>query len=115
MSDVKDISAEEFDREVKGSGSPAVLEFWVRSCDQCRKFKPVYETLPEVFGGRIRFLRMNMFKSMENLRLAEDLGVEQTPTTKVYCSGGEVGTIVGYLPLEEAEKTISELLRDCES
>ena len=41
MNDIKDISAEEFDREVKGSGGPAVLEFWVRSCDQCRKFKPV--------------------------------------------------------------------------
>ena len=115
VSDVKDISAEEFEREVKGSESPAVLEFWVRSCDQCRKFKPVYESLPEAFGGKVRFLRMNMLKSMENLWLAEGMGVEQTPTTKVYCSGGEVGTMVGYLPLEEAEKTITELLRDCES
>ena len=91
------------------------MEFWVRSCDQCRKFKPVYESLPEVFGGKVRFLRMNMLKSIENLRLAEDVGVEQTPTTKVYCSGGEVGAIVGYLPLEEAVKTIHELLQGCES
>jgi len=115
VNDIKDISAEEFDREVKGSGGPAVLEFWVRSCDQCRKFKPVYERLPEVIGGKVRFFRMNMLKTIENLRLAEDVGVEQTPTTKVFCSGEEVGEIVGYLPLEEAAKTMNELLQGCES
>ncbi len=115
MNDVKDISAEEYDREVKGSESPAVLEFWVRSCDQCRKFKPVYESLPEVIGGNVRFLRMNMLKTIENLRLAEDMGVEQTPTTKVFCSGEEIGEIVGYFPLEEATKRINELLQGCES
>ena len=115
MSDVKDISAEEFDREVKGSESPAVLGFWVRSCDQCRKFKPIYESLPEVIGGNVRFLRMNMLKTIENLRLAEDMGVEQTPTTKVFCSGEEIGEIVGYFPLEEAAKRINELLQSCES
>jgi thioredoxin 1 len=115
VNEIKDISAEEFDRELKGSESPAVLEFWVRSCDQCRKFKPVYERLPERLGGKVRFLRMNMLKTIENLRLSEDMGVEQTPTTKVYCSGEEVGEIVGYLPLEEAEKRIYELLQGCES
>ena len=115
MNDIKDISAEEFNHEVKRSKSPAVLEFWVRSCDQCRKFKPVYERLSEVIGGKVRFLRMNMLKTIENLRLAEDVGVEQTPTTKVFCSGEEAGEIVGYLPLEEAAKTINELLQGCES
>jgi len=115
VNDIKDISAEEFGREVKGLKSAAVLEFWVRSCDQCRKFKPVYERLPEVIGGKALFFRMNMLKTIENLRLAEDMGVEQTPTTKVFCSGEEVGEIVGYLPLEEAVKTINGLLHGCES
>jgi thioredoxin-like negative regulator of GroEL len=115
VNEIRDISAEEFDREVKGSDGLAVLEFWVRSCDQCRRFKPVYERLPEEIGGKPRFYRMNMLKTIENLRLAEGLGVEETPTTKVFCSGGEVGELVGYLPLEGAVKRISELLQACES
>ena len=115
MNDIKDISAEDFDREVKDSESPAVLEFWVRSCDQCRRFKPVYEKLPEAMGGKTRFLRMNMLKTIENLRLAEDMGVDATPTTKVFCSGDEVGELVGYYPLEEAVKRIGVLLQACES
>jgi thioredoxin 1 len=115
VNEIRDISAEEFESEVKGSDGPAVLEFWVRSCDQCRRFKPVYERLPEKIGGKARFYKMNMLKTIENLRLAEGLGVEETPTTKVFCSGGEVGEMVGYLPLEEAVEMINGLLQACES
>ncbi len=61
---------------------------------------------------------MNMMKSMENLRLAEGMGVEQTPTTKVFCGGSEVGEIVGYKTLEEAVGDLSSILgssEDCRS
>ena len=111
---VTDIEADSFDENIKGSDVPVVLEFWIRSCDFCRKFKPVYEQLPDAFGGRARFLRMNMMKSIENLRLAEGLGVEQTPTTKVFCGGGEVGEIVGFRTLEEAIGDIGSLIESSE-
>lgn len=112
---IKDISAEEFDREERGSEGPVVLEFWVRSCDQCRRLEPVYERLPEEMGDRARFYRINMLESIGNLLLAEGLGVEGTPTTKVFCSGAEVGAVIGYLPLEEAMERIGSLLRTYES
>ena len=118
MADIADIEADAFDEHIKGSDVPVVLEFWIRSCDFCRKFKPVYEQLPDAFGGSVRFLRMNMMRSIENLRLAEGMGVEQTPTTKVFCGGGEVGEIVGYRTLEEAVGDINSILgssEDCGS
>ena len=115
MNIIKDISSEDFEREVKGSDGSAIVEFWVRSCDQCRRFKPVYEKLPEKIEENVRFYRMNMLKTLENLRLAEGLGVEETPTTKVFCSGGEVGEVVGYLPLEEAVERLNGLLQACNS
>lgn len=105
-----EISAGSFDDEVAGSDKPVVLEFWVRSCGQCQKFKPVYEKLPEVFGDKVKFLRMNMLKSIENLRMAEGLGVEATPTTKLFCGDRVVGEIVGYRTLEEAVREIEEIL-----
>lgn len=110
MADLTDIEVDSFDEHVKGSNVPVVLEFWIRSCDFCRKFKPVYEQLPDAFGGRVRFLRMNMMKSIENLRLAEGLGVEQTPTTNVFCGGGEVGEIVGFRTLEAVIGEINSIL-----
>jgi thioredoxin 1 len=112
MTGIPDIQAESFEDEVKNAGGAVVLEFWIRSCSGCQKFKPVYDRLPDVMGDRVRFLRMNMMKSIENLRLAEGMGVEATPTTKVFCKGDEVGEIVGYRPLEEAVKEIEGALSE---
>ena len=114
MADITDIEADAFDEIVKSSDVPVVLEFWIRSCDFCRKFKPVYEQLPDMFGGRVRLLRMNMLKSIENLRLAEGMGVEQTPTTKVFCVGNEVGEIVGYRTLEEVVRDLNSIFESSE-
>lgn len=117
MADITDIEAGDFNEVVEGSDVPVVLEFWVRSCGFCQKFKPVYEKLPGVYGDKVRFLRMNMLKSIENLRLAEGMGVEQTPTTKVFCSGKEAGEIVGFVPLEKAVERLNWILdsEECRS
>ncbi|MFP3952004.1 MAG: thioredoxin family protein [Candidatus Bathyarchaeia archaeon] len=106
MPRILDIQADEFNSVVEEASIPVVLEFWVRSCRSCQRFKPVYEKLSEIFGDEVTFLKMNMMKSIENLRFAEDMGVEETPTTKVFCRGREVGEIVGYLLLEEAVEFI---------
>ena len=113
MNIVVDIEAETFEENVKAVDGLAVVEFWIRSCSQCKKFKPVYEKLPGIFGEGVRFLRMNMFKSIENLRLAEGLGVEETPTVKIFCKGIKVGEFVGYLPLNDAVEEVKTRLRSC--
>ncbi len=111
MVSVEEVQAGDFDEFKHGSGVVAV-EFWVRSCGECKKFRPVYEQLPEVYGDRIKFLSMNMLKSIENLRFAEGLGVEETPTTVLFCDGEAVGEIVGNRPLEEAVEEIEGILKN---
>ena len=64
-----DINAEQLDGYVE-QGGPVLLLIWIRNCDQCRRFKPIFNQLPEYYPG-VQFLRMNMFKTMENLKLAE--------------------------------------------
>ena len=51
-----------------------------------------------------------MFLNLENLKLAEGLGVEETPTLKLFCKGREIGQIIGYKPLDEVVKEIEEIL-----
>ena len=110
MEQVVEIPANSFNREVKGSDKPVVVEFWIRSCSICQKFRQVYEKLPEIFGDKVKFLKMNMFLSLENLKLAEDFGVEETPTLKLFCVGREIGEIIGYRPLDKVVKEIEEIL-----
>ena len=110
MSNVVDIQAKNFDSEITGSKKPVVVEFWIKSCGNCRKFKPVYDKLAEVFGDRLRFVRVNMFESVENLRLAEGLGVEETPTVKLFFKSKEIGQLIGFKPLDTATEEIESIV-----
>ena len=110
MVNVVEVSSKTFDKEVKAADKPIVIEFWIRSCGYCQKFKPIYEKLPEIFGNKVKFLEMNMFKSLENLKLAEGFGVEETPTLKFFCKDKEIGEIVGFRPLDKVVEEIEEIL-----
>jgi thioredoxin 1 len=114
MNQVVEVPAEHFEREVQNTDRPVVIEFWIRSCSFCQKFKPIYEKLPAIFGEKVKFFAMNMFRSLENLKLAEGLGVEDTPTLKIFCRGKEVGEIIGYRPLDKIVDEIREILKTTE-
>jgi hypothetical protein len=43
--------------------------------------------------------------------LAEGLGVEETPTLKIFCKGREIGQITGYRSLDDVVKEIEEVLK----
>ena len=110
VNQVVEIPADSFERVVKGSDKPVIVEFWIKSCGNCQKFRPVYEKLPEIFSDKVEFLKMNMFLSLENLKLAEGLGVEETPTVELFCNGREIGQIIGYRSLDEVVREIEEIL-----
>lgn len=110
MTQVVEIMADAFEKTAKETDKPVVIEFWIKSCPNCQKFKPVYEKLPETFNDKIAFVKMNMFQSLNNLKLAEGLGVEDTPTMKLFCKGREIGQIVGYRSLEQVAREINEIV-----
>ncbi len=55
---------------------------------------------------------MNMFPSLDNLKLAEGLGVEDTPTLKLFCKEEEIGEIVGYSSRDAVIPEIEEILKN---
>jgi len=97
MEKVEDIQAKDFDNKIS-SGTPVVIEFWIKSCGNCKKFKPVFDALSGIFSD-LNSTRVNMFESVENLRLAEGLGVEETPTVKIFKNSKEIGKVVGFKTL----------------
>jgi thioredoxin 1 len=109
MTKVLDIQAEDYEKTIK-SDIPVAIEFWIKSCGNCKKFKPIYERLAELFGDNLRFTRINMFESVTNLRLAEGLGVEVTPTVKIFCKSEEIDEIVGFKPMQDGIVEIEKII-----
>ena len=51
---------------------------------------------------------MNQLKTIENLRLSESKGMDETPTMFIYKNGQYVKSIVGFHTLDETIKLIHE-------
>jgi thiol-disulfide isomerase/thioredoxin len=85
---VKEITAQDYEREVLAAGRPVVLDFYSTECPPCEALAPKYEAVAEAFAGRARFLKI--FRQ-GNRELATRLGVTGSPTLVFYKGGKEVG------------------------
>lgn len=107
---VVEINAADWEREVLRSETPVVVDFWHPMCGWCLRLNPIYDQLPERFGDRVKFVKVNLLQSQENQRLALSLGILGTPTLKLVCNGRVVGEIVGYRPMDRLTEEIERLL-----
>jgi thiol-disulfide isomerase/thioredoxin len=100
MSDhVKEITAQDYDREVLGAEQPVVLDFYSTECPPCEALAPKYASVAEAYAGRARFLKI--FRQ-GNRELATRLGVTGSPTLLFFKGGREVGE---RMTGEEIKKT----------
>ena len=88
MSNVKEITAADFDREVRHAGQPVVLDFFSTECPPCEALAPKFDAVAEQFAGKARFLKI--FRQ-GNKDLASRLGVTGSPTLIFFKSGKELG------------------------
>lgn len=107
MRDILDVDSDELLKIVEESS--VVVLVWIRSCNACARFKGVFNQLPSVMRGVV-FLRMNQLGTIKNLRLSEDRGMNETPSTFVYCNGEYVDMMVGFHPPDESVKILENIL-----
>ena len=110
MSSIVEISANVFNQTIAETEKPVIVEFWIRACSGCQKFKTIYEQLSKIFGDQVTFLKMSTVKTMENLKFAESFNIVETPTTKIFYRGEEIGEIVGYRTLDAVISEIETIL-----
>jgi len=96
---VKEITAQEYEREVLAAPGPVVLDFYSTECPPCEALAPKYESVAEAFAGRARFFKI--FRQ-GNRELATRLGVTGSPTLVFFKAGKEVGE---RMTGEEIKKT----------
>ena len=96
---VKEITQQDYEREVLAAREPVVLDFYSTECPPCEALAPKYESVAEAFAGRVRFLKI--FRQA-NRELATSLGVTGSPTLLFFRGGSEVGE---RMTGEEIKKT----------
>ncbi|MBI5502923.1 MAG: FAD-dependent oxidoreductase [Deltaproteobacteria bacterium] len=102
------IEADRFAEVVLRAEGPVVVDFYSTECPPCEALAAKFESLAEVYGGDVRFVKI--FRQ-GNRALAEQLGVTSSPTLLFYRDGRPVGDrLTGPIKRAELERNLRDLL-----
>lgn len=107
MSEMVEVTDENFEAEIMNSDLPALVDFWAEWCGPCRMVSPVVEELANDYKGKVKVAKMDVDKNRET---PTRFGIRNIPTL-IFFKGGEVTqTIIGVQPKSQIEEEIKKLL-----
>lgn len=106
MSEIRAITAEEFETVVKEDGI-TLIKFYTQGCPACARFAPTYGKLADEYEGRAVFLEMD---ARQNLDTAKQLGIRGVPTVVAFRAGSEAQRVTGAKTLAEMREWLAPVL-----
>jgi len=102
--------SDEFDRLVRESAIPVVVDYWAPWCGPCRMVAPELVKVAGRNAGRFLVVKVNTDALTD---LGERFGIRSIPTLAVFAGGREVARTAGARPaadieafVENASKTV---------
>jgi thioredoxin reductase (NADPH) len=104
---MQEIQQSEFEQVVLGGGKVAV-DFYSTECPPCEALAPKFDSLAELYGTDIKFVKIFRQKNRE---LADQLGVKGSPTVLFYDNGQLVGDrLAGGIKRSDLIKNLNSLI-----
>lgn len=105
MGNTKAVTDTSFEKDVLGSSTPVLVDFWAEWCGPCKAIGPKLEEIASEMGGKITIAKVNVD---ENPDSPAKYGVRGIPTLILFKNGKEVDQIVGNHPKENIVSLISK-------
>lgn len=100
---VSEVSAGGFEKVLRNSKSPVVVDFWASWCGPCRSYGPEYEKA-SVKNKNAVFLKVNTETEQQ---LSGKLGIRGIPCTILFRNGKEVSRQSGAMSSEQLTSFIT--------
>ena len=108
MSNMIEVSDENFESEIINSDIPAMVDFWAEWCGPCRMVGPIVEELAREYKGKIKMAKMNVDQNRET---PAKFGIRNIPTLILFNKDGDVAkTIIGAQPKGNIDEELKKLL-----
>ena len=101
------IDADSFDKEVRNSKTPVIVDFYADWCGPCKMLAPAFEELSSEYEGKLKFAKLNSDNAPE---LAMEFNVSGIPCLILMSKGKEVGRVVGYVPKPVLKAKVDSIL-----
>ena len=95
MTDIKNLSLDNFDNEISSSNIPVLVDFWAEWCGPCKMLGPILEEISEDLKDKLQVVKVNLD---ENQDLAMKYSIRSIPTLLLFKGGELIDTKVGLLP-----------------
>ncbi|MCD6161241.1 MAG: thioredoxin fold domain-containing protein [candidate division Zixibacteria bacterium] len=102
------ITDETFEQAAIASDTPAVVDFWSRTCPPCQVMGGLLDEIGPEYAGRVNIFKLNV---SENPIMARRYQVRSIPTVVFFRRGKEIDRVVGLIPLNPLKQKIDNLIK----
>ena len=95
MTNLGDVTDQEFQTKVLDSDTPVLVDFWAEWCVPCHMVSPVVEEIGQDKADGLRVVKLNID---ENPQATRQYGVMSIPSLILFKGGQEVARVVGAKP-----------------
>ena len=107
MSNAKEVSSADFQREVLESDVPVLVDFWAPWCGPCRMIAPMVDQVAINYDGRAKVVKVDIDQNQD---IARNYHVRAIPTLLLFKGGQVQGTQVGAATMAALAKMIEQNL-----
>jgi thioredoxin 1 len=104
---VIEVSDATFDQEVLQSDQPVLVDFWAAWCGPCKALGPIVDEVASQYNGKLKVAKMNVD---QNMATPGRYGIRGIPALLFFKGGKVADQIVGYVPKDTIEKSITRLV-----
>ncbi|MBW3018248.1 thioredoxin [Candidatus Woesearchaeota archaeon] len=103
-----ELTKDNFEKEVKESDKPVIVDFWASWCGPCMNLAPIFEEISKELGDKMKFAKVNV---EDNQDLAGEHQVRGIPCLIIFNKGEEVERIIGFSEKEALKEKIEEIIK----
>ena len=95
-----------FDQEVLNSEQPVLVDFWAAWCGPCKALAPTVDEIATQYAGRVKVAKMDVDR---NQATPMRYGIRGIPALLLFKGGKVADQIVGYVPKDVIERSLSKV------
>ena len=110
MSEVLDVSAGDWEKEILKSNTLVLVDFWHERCRWCKRLAPIYSEVAKEYEGKVKFAKLDVLESQDNREIAVKYAIMGTPTLVFFGEGRPIETIAGFQLKERLKQLVDDMV-----